>query len=326
MNFTRLILTIMSLIATATLLDSSSRSEVSGATGGGELFRISLAESTGASVDSSPASLEPLSEAEARAANLRAPFSTGQIEVALPLSLPLEPQGFLGRASATDCLTAAIYYEAATESGVGKRAVAQVVLNRVRHPAFPNSVCEVVMQGSNRTTGCQFTFACDGSLYRKPSQQGWQSARQIALAALSGAVEPSVGLSTHYHADYVRPYWASSLEKVAAIGTHIFYRWSGGWGRRRAFNQPLALDRDFDVHRSVQWRSAASYLYDVGVERSDMTFEAPEGQWQSPLSDIASLTDPLLPQTQTDAAGALRADREGGSLLADEIGGTLIIN
>jgi hypothetical protein len=209
---------------------------------------------------------------------------------------------------------------------VGKRGVAQVVLNRVRHPAFPNSVCGVVMQGSNRTTGCQFTFSCDGSLYRRPSPQGWQSARQTALAALSGAVEPSVGMATHYHADYVRPYWASSLDKVAVIGTHIFYRWSGSWGKRVAFNQALLLDRDVGIHQAIQWRSASSYLYDVGFPPSDLTFDLSADQGQRSSSDLAPVLGPVPPQDLSDVVMNLQADRVRGTLLADETDGTLIAN
>ena len=120
--------------------------------------------------------------------------------------------------SALDCLTQAVYYEAGFESEAGKRAVAQVVLNRVRHPAFPKSVCGVVYQGSERTTGCQFSFTCDGSLARIPARTAWGSARQVAQSALSGWVERSVGTATHYHANYVVPYWASSLDKIVQIG------------------------------------------------------------------------------------------------------------
>ena len=140
------------------------------------------------------------------------------------------------RARALECLTSAIYYEAAQESSDGQRAVAQVVLNRVRHPAFPNSVCGVVYEGSTRVTGCQFTFTCDGSMRNAPIPSLWNRARQVAAAALNGSVYAPVGYATHYHANYVVPYWASSLVKTAVEGAHIFYRWAGGWGRPVAFN------------------------------------------------------------------------------------------
>jgi spore germination cell wall hydrolase CwlJ-like protein len=141
------------------------------------------------------------------------------------------------RAQALQCLASAVYYEAGSQDIDGKRAVAQVVLNRVRHPAFPASVCGVVYEGSTRPTGCQFTFTCDGSLYRQPDSAGWKRAYRVAEAALSGYVYAPVGYATHYHADYVVPYWASTMAKSAIVGAHIFYRWSGGWGQPAAFTK-----------------------------------------------------------------------------------------
>jgi hypothetical protein len=136
------------------------------------------------------------------------------------------------------CLTAAVYYEARSESFEGQRAVAQVVLNRVRHPAFPKSVCGVVYQGSNRRTGCQFSFTCDGSLRARRDQASWARARRIAGAALAGSVYGPVGHATHYHASYVRPWWAASLTRAVTVGTHIFYRWRGDWGDPKSFRRP----------------------------------------------------------------------------------------
>ncbi|MBW3616342.1 MAG: cell wall hydrolase [Proteobacteria bacterium] len=139
------------------------------------------------------------------------------------------------RARALRCLTQAVYYEAALEPRAGQEAVAQVVLNRVRHPEYPNSVCGVVYQGWERWTGCQFSFTCDGSLLRAPMAQFWRQAEEVAVAALNGRVQPVVGTATHYHADYVMPYWRPSLTKVGQIGAHIFYRWPGMAGQPRAF-------------------------------------------------------------------------------------------
>ena len=144
------------------------------------------------------------------------------------------------RARALECLASAVYYEAGSQDETGERAVAQVVLNRVRHPAFPASVCDVVYQGSTRATGCQFTFTCDGSLYRQPDAAGWRRAYRIAQEALAGRVYAPVGYATHYHANYVVPYWASTLAKNAVVGAHIFYRWTGGWGRPAAFGKSYA--------------------------------------------------------------------------------------
>jgi len=155
-----------------------------------------------------------------------------------PVAAPFQFKGSAGdRAQALNCLASAIYYEAGNQDTDGERAVAQVVLNRVRHPAFPGSVCGVVYQGSTRATGCQFTFACDGSLSRQPDAEGWRRSLQVAEAALAGSVYAPVGWATHYHADYVVPYWASTLAKNAVVGAHIFYRWAGGWGNPAAFSK-----------------------------------------------------------------------------------------
>jgi len=113
--------------------------------------------------------------------------------------------------------------------------VAQVVLNRMRHPAYPKSVCGVVYQGSARTTGCQFTFTCDGSLRWAPEPTLWRKARGVAERALGGYVDKAVGSATHYHASYVAPYWAPTLVKMTQVGAHIFYRWTGPWGEPPAF-------------------------------------------------------------------------------------------
>jgi len=184
-----------------------------------------------------PQQLKPLTLEQAKAANDALPFVKNGLEKALSFGAGDNLADPLSYAAALECLTAAVYYEAASESAQGQRAVAQVVLNRVRHPAFPPRICEVVHQGSERPTGCQFTFTCDGSLRRQPSRAGWQRARRIAENALAGTVEPSVGMATHYHANWVAPYWAPELDKIAAIGAHIFYRWKGYWGFRQAFSQ-----------------------------------------------------------------------------------------
>ena len=139
------------------------------------------------------------------------------------------------RARAVQCLSEAVYYEAAREPEVGQEAVAQVVLNRMRHPAYPKSVCGVVYQGSARVTGCQFTFTCDGALRFTPQAALWKRARAVAEQALNGYVDKTVGSATHYHAQYVSPYWAPTLVKMTQVGQHIFYRWTGPWGEPPAF-------------------------------------------------------------------------------------------
>ena len=158
------------------------------------------------------------------------------VPIARPLFVGGSGQGsFDDHYRAAQCLTAAIYYEAASEPDAGQRAVAQVVLNRVSHPAFPKTVCGVVYQGSERS-GCQFSFACDGSMARRPMAQFWDRARRVANDALAGNVFAAVGLSTHYHTGAVHPAWDQSMQLVDVIGAHRFYRWPGQAGRPSAFN------------------------------------------------------------------------------------------
>ena len=143
--------------------------------------------------------------------------------------------GTMDRERATDCLAAAGIYEAGS-GAADQRAVMQVILNRMRHSAFPHSVCGVVFQGSERTTGCQFTFTCDGAMLRRsPSPAAWRQARMIAMEMLTGRVEPAVGLATHYHTDWVHPVWSGQMQKIASVSTHLFLRWRGNYGEPRAF-------------------------------------------------------------------------------------------
>jgi spore germination cell wall hydrolase CwlJ-like protein len=136
---------------------------------------------------------------------------------------------------ALKCLTDAIYYEAANEPDDGQRAVAQVIINRMRHPTYPNSICGVIYQGSERVTGCQFSYSCDGSMARTPARPAWLRAQRVAMAAITGSVYAPVGMATHYHATYVYPYWAPSLNYLGTIGAHRFYSWKGSAGRPSAF-------------------------------------------------------------------------------------------
>jgi spore germination cell wall hydrolase CwlJ-like protein len=173
---------------------------------------------------------------------------------------------------AGDCLAQAIFYEARSESEEGQRAVAQVVLNRVRHPAWPNSVCGVVYQGAMRPGGgCQFTFTCDGSLRFAPYGEGWTRARRLAGEALAGRVFEPVGLSTFYHANYVMPGWAPRLLKTAVIGTHMFYRLPGNAGSSGAFSdryagvEPIARPNPTTVFYGPSGRTLASQIWSVPV-------------------------------------------------------------
>lgn len=143
-------------------------------------------------------------------------------------------------ARAQACMAMAIHYEAASESDAGMRAVAQVVMNRVAHPAWPNTVCGVVFQGSARATGCQFSFTCDGSLDRRRMPGGLTRPARIAREALAGQVYAPAGLATHYHTLAVKPYWAPSLDRLGTIGSHVFYRWKGAAGLPAAYGARYA--------------------------------------------------------------------------------------
>lgn len=129
--------------------------------------------------------------------------------------------------TAAQCLALAITYEAGLEPVAGQEAVAQVILNRVRHAAYPDTVCGVVWQGAQRRTGCQFTFTCDGSLRRPRSPAAMAGAWAVAARVLAGQSADHVHGATHYHADYVSPYWAPSLTRVRQIARHVFYRSPG---------------------------------------------------------------------------------------------------
>ena len=177
------------------------------------------------------------------AAGKAAPARTADGERPAPLDARLgdaiaRPTFLAGTAQdqsrALQCLTTAIYYEAASEPDAGQRAVAQVVLNRVAHPLWPNSVCGVVYQGSERP-GCQFSFACDGSMGRTPVAMWWDRARRVAERALAGDVYAPVGLATYYHTGAVNPVWAARQTFIGAIGAHLFYRPPGGSGAEAAF-------------------------------------------------------------------------------------------
>jgi spore germination cell wall hydrolase CwlJ-like protein len=251
--------------------------------------------------------------------NAAVPDSTEPIISALPFAIA----NGATRMNAIDCLTSAVYYEAASESDAGQRAVAQVVLNRVKHPAFPNSVCGVVYQGSERRTGCQFSFTCDGALARRPSVGGWARARGVAALALSGYVEPAVGLATHYHTVWVVPYWSDNLTKIRTLGAHIFYRWNGNNGKRGAFNSAYAGYEPQPGRLAAAMLGTTSDLVDVDLSGIMAGIPAEE-------SAVPKSTEPVpvdkgkpkeailpIPESQLPAKGKLLVDENRPSLRSD---------
>lgn len=166
--------------------------------------------------------LRPAGDPMLRRVSLNTPFADAAGGSALRLDHALDAARDL------DCLTQAVYYEARGEGRDGMKAVAQVVLNRVRHPAFPKTVCGVVFQGAARSSGCQFSFTCSGVMRGRVNRAAWNRSRDIAAKALSGQVFSGVGSATHFHTTGVAPGWRNSLVQVSQVGQHLFYRFGSG--------------------------------------------------------------------------------------------------
>ena len=192
----------------------------------------------------------------ARLEQLRSPTGDNNLR-RVSLSGPTAAQPFrlggaLDASRDLECLTQAAYYEARGEGRDGMKAVTQVVLNRVRHRAFPNSVCSVVFQGAGRRTGCQFSFTCDGSMRGRVNRAAWNRARDIASAALSGAVYARVGNATHFHTTGVSPRWRNALVRVSQVGDHLFYRFGGRSGSGAAFSYAGRPSTDADAPQLIR--------------------------------------------------------------------------
>nr|WP_314447190.1 cell wall hydrolase [uncultured Sphingomonas sp.] len=236
-----------------------------------------------------PFAVREIAPGDAQKLNAAMPLAGGPNPAAMPFVLEADAATYN---RALECLTQAVYYEAAREPEEGQRGVAQVVLNRMRHPAYPSSVCAVVYQGAERRTGCQFSFTCDGSLARAPMRDYWDRARRVADEALKGHVAASVGNATHYHADYVAPYWAPTLTKNAVIGAHIFYRWRGGWGQPDAFTQKWARrESDPALLRSAALAAEARFAA-AAPEPQEVTTIAEARQNLPP--ELAKLVEPEI--------------------------------
>ncbi len=176
---------------------------------------------------------------------------------------PFRFQGALEGSRELDCLTQAVYYEARGETPSGQAAVAQVVLNRARNPAFPKSVCGVVFQRAGAKNGCQFSFACDGSTQRGREAGAWRRAQTIASRALDGFVMAEVGSATHFHTLNVAPMWGPRLLRVAQVGMHVFYRFGGRAGAPAAFTSDVQFASNEDAAISdvtATFRAASAVL------------------------------------------------------------------
>lgn len=224
---------------------------------------------------------------------------------------------FLGPAGdrdrAIDCLAVAAWYEAGNDFD-GQRSVMQVVLNRVAHPSFPKSVCGVVFEGSHRVTGCQFTFTCDGSMVRRrPSPVAMARARAIATVALKSTIYPEVSQATHYHADYVLPWWSSKLVRLAKVGPHIFYRWPGKRGalsgRPSSASEAELAQLTFQAVARSASLPVASAAEGAPLATGTMAITAPLASAELATGNIAS----TAPAPKTDGAIFLAVDRTSPS-------------
>ena len=122
------------------------------------------------------------------------------------------------------CLSEAIYHEARGEDVYGQFAVAEVILNRVDLPNYPNTVCGVVHQNAARRNACQFSYACNGRSRAMTEPGARRLANAIAQVMLSGAPRELTDGATHFHTSGVRPRWALSFHRTAQYGSHLFYR------------------------------------------------------------------------------------------------------
>ena len=209
--------------------------------------------------------LIPVEPTTAREINGSRPFSTRKIIPASAFNSRLTGDD---RERATACLATAALYEAGGNAD-DQRPVIQVILNRVRHPAWPSSVCGVVFQGVERRTGCQFSFTCDGSMSRwRPSAANFNRARELASAMMAEQTDPRVGWATHYHTDWVVPYWSDSLDKTAAVKTHLFFRWKGRWGTGPTFKAGAAT-----TEPKIRKLAASYPVHATSVEDSENLLE-----------------------------------------------------
>jgi hypothetical protein len=206
------------------------------------------------------------------------------------------------RAAELDCLTQAVYFEARGESARGQAAVATVVMNRVKNPHFPKTVCGVVYQGASHHNGCQFSFACDGAANRVVEWGAWAQARRVAARVLSGAALRDVGSATHYHTTAVDPEWGSRMLRVAQVGLHVFYR----------FNPhappPPELDDESDPPQFASREAPGQTL------RLAAAVIAPAAEAAVPAAAEARLAAPVEavpapgPIVKTDAASAAKTE------------------
>jgi spore germination cell wall hydrolase CwlJ-like protein len=190
------------------------------------------------------------------------------------------------------CMAQAVYYESAREPLEGQLAVAEVISNRMADHRYPDTACGVVFQGATRTTGCQFTFTCDGAMRVKPKGENWERAKRIAAHVLMNLNEERTGGATHYHATYVDPIWNSGLIQTNQVGLHIFYRFPRGaeWA---------SVERNFEARKqsiamqlaALDAGAAAGEVIDEGLLFADASSAADDGYYTiTPTTAPAGVT------------------------------------
>ncbi|HUH09206.1 MAG TPA: cell wall hydrolase, partial [Brevundimonas sp.] len=270
------------------------------------------------SLGGKPSLDQGVSGVAAQQLNAAMPTAFGALQPALPFDL--RPATEADRKRALRCLTQAVYYEAALEPTEGQEGVAQVVLNRVRDPNYPNTVCGVVYQGAERTTGCQFSFTCDGALSRAPIAWAWTRAARVAERALAGHVATRVGTATHYHADYVHPWWSPTLAKITQVGAHIFYRWKGAPGVSAAFTdkssgrepiidearfaQPRLLLAADSVEQALATGATGMKTVEIDGQTRVVGIASLGGRRQASKEEIAAINERLKAYEAAPAAAA----------------------
>ncbi len=156
--------------------------------------------------------------------NLNTPTMTVSLNLDLDTHEQLSQAEF--QTDEHQCMAEAIYYEARSETRSGQKAVGEVILNRVASKHYPNTVCGVVYEGSERSTGCQFTFTCDGSMDKNPYGNHWARSQEVATTVLTGGFTPFTNRATHYHTTDVKPVWAGNMRMTKRVGSHVFYRFA----------------------------------------------------------------------------------------------------
>jgi spore germination cell wall hydrolase CwlJ-like protein len=213
-----------------------------------------------------------------------------------------------------DCLTDAVYFEARGETPRGQAAVAQVVMNRVANPKFPKTVCGVVFQGA-ASHGCQFSFACDGSMHRSREAAAWSRARRVAERALSGVALADIGKATHFHTAGVQPDWGPQMLRVAQVGLHVFYRFNP--------HAPALQPEDRAVFASLPMGPASNLRLATAVleKTADATVAAsglapqpsppaadakaaPAAKPPEPVTSLTKASDPASPSRSADSAAS----------------------